>query len=118
MSAHVPRSLLSLQRCHWYVSVGAGTPVQVPGSAVSVSPATAEPLTDAATVFAGAAGAAETAAVSSDAAVALPELFVPAMTTRTYAPTSSSTRRYVAPVAPPMSTHVPRSPLSLQRCHW
>ena len=33
-------------------------PLQVPGSAVSVSPATAEPLIDAATEFAGAAGAA------------------------------------------------------------
>ena len=32
MSEQFPRSALSLHRRHWYVSVGAGTPVQVPGA--------------------------------------------------------------------------------------
>jgi len=69
----------------WAVSVGAGVPVQVPGSAVSVWPAIAEPVTDAATVFAGAAGAAgaaATAAVTSDVDTSLPASFVPVTTTR------------------------------------
>ena len=61
-------------------------PVQVPGSAVSIWPATAEPLIDAATEFAGAAGAAgaaSTAAVASEVEMSLPESFVPVTTTRT-----------------------------------
>src|SRR3954451_2575079 len=97
---------------------GAGVPVQVPGSAVSIWPATAEPLTDAATVVAGAAGAASTTAVTADVDVSLPESLVAVTTTRIESPTSSSTRTYALSVAPSMSEHVPGSPPSLHRCHW
>src|SRR5690349_4737506 len=100
---------------------GAGVPLQVPGSEVSGSPATEEALTDAATEFAGATtatGAASTAAVNPEVDVSLPESLVAVTTTRTKAATSSgSTRRYVESIAPSMSAHVPRSPLSLHRCH-
>ena len=82
MSEQVPRSPLSLHRCHWYAMSGAGKPVHVPGSAVSVWPATAEPLIHAATVFAAAAAAVSTAAVAAEVDVSLPESLVPVTTTR------------------------------------
>ena len=43
-------------------NVGAGDPLQLPGSAVNVCPCTAEPLNDGNTVFCGATGAAATTA--------------------------------------------------------
>src|SRR5512133_3496284 len=92
MSAQFAGSESSLHRRHWYVSVGAGVPVQAPGSAVNVWPATAAPVTDAATEFAGATGAggaASTAAVASEVDVSLPTSFLAVTTTRTYEPTSS-----------------------------
>src|SRR6185312_7987564 len=98
---------------------GAGKPVQVPGSAVSVSPATAEPLIDAATVFAGAAGATSTTAVTSEGDVSLPASLVAVTTTRMEEPTSSgATSTYVESAASSMSAQLPGSPPSLHRCHW
>jgi hypothetical protein len=41
-------------RCHWYVKVGVGTPVQVPLVVVSVEPNVAVPETTGATLFTGA----------------------------------------------------------------
>jgi hypothetical protein len=41
-------------RCHWYVNVGAGSPVQVPFVVVSVCPTVAVPVTAGATVLTGA----------------------------------------------------------------
>ncbi|HSD01521.1 MAG TPA: hypothetical protein VLB81_04085, partial [Gaiellales bacterium] len=75
-------------------------PVQAPGSADSIWPATAAPVTDAATVFAGAAGAAVTAAVAAEVEVSLPESFVAVTTTRTY-------ERH---------RHIPRNGGSIRRC--
>src|SRR4249920_1413568 len=114
MSEQVPRSSLSLHCCHWYVNVGAGRPSHEPGSAVRTSPTPGVVLSiDAAAVFAGAVGAASTAAVASEVEVSLPDTFVPVTTTRIEKPTSSSTRRYVEPVAPSMSTQAPGSESSL-----
>ena len=43
-----------LQRCHWRVNVGVGTPVQVPSDSFSVEPWSVEPEIDGRTVFTGA----------------------------------------------------------------
>ena len=46
-------------RCHWYVNVGVGVPVQVPLVVVRVCPTTVVPVTAGATVLTGAVPATE-----------------------------------------------------------
>src|SRR4051812_36845645 len=109
------------QRCHCRVSTT--IPLQLPSSAVSVSPAIAVPLTVGAVSALGggggsATGAAAGAATTSEAAEAarpLANVSVALTTTRTVEPTSSAPSRYVAPVASAMSRHV--VPSAEQRCH-
>ena len=88
----------------------------MPGSAVNVCPATAEPLNDGNTVFCGATGAAPTTPETALAADAEPAEFEAVTTTRTVPPTSAPTSRYEAEVADVMSAQP--CPDESQRCHW
>ena len=73
-------------RCHWYENVS-GSPVQVPGSAVSSSPTRATPDTVGRAVFFG-AELDWTTAVGSEIAVAAPSGLIAVTTVRIRWPTS------------------------------
>src|SRR2546421_6720907 len=99
-------------------------PVQVPSSAVSVSPTVAVPDTVGTVSALGGAGgsaggAAAGALTTSDAAELaspVPNASVALTTTRRVAPASSAPIAYVVPVAPVISRHA--SPAGEHRCHW
>ena len=112
MSVH--EAPAALQRCHWYVKVIVGEPVQVPFVVVRTWPSRAVPETTGMTVLTG--GAAVTRAVTAENADALPPPFVPVTRERSVPPTSAATAVYVEAVASGMSVH--EAPAALQRCHW
>src|SRR5215210_355966 len=102
------------QRRHWYAISIVGVPVHSPGSAVSVRPSRATPLTVGATVLTG--GRAAITGVKALTATALPPAFATVTATRMVAPASSAVRTYVAAVAPATSTHpAPSTPQRRQR---
>ena len=90
-----------------------GSPAQVPGFAVRISPCVGVPEIVGAVTIDG--GLPTIFADSGLVAVALPSAFVAVTTTRAVEPVSASVGAYVAPVAPGMSAQTPGE---LQSCHW
>src|SRR2546429_508275 len=103
------------QRCHWYVKVGAGLPVQLRGVPVRGCASVAVPVVVGGEEFTGGEVAGGEAGVGALAAVLLPELFVPVTWTTIVKPTSAVTSMYVALVAPLMLAQL--TPCVSQRCH-
>ena len=103
-------------RCHVKKKV-VGFADQLPAVAVSVSPPRSTPKIVGNDVFAGQSetGAAATAAVWSETAVAVPTAVVAVTDTRTVLPTSIHVAMYVCPVA--VGTSVQVWPDASQRCH-
>src|SRR5689334_21345747 len=102
------------QRRHWYVYAMVGVPVQVPRSAVRVSPSRAVPAICGAVALTG--GAAATLAVCVVAAGVEPAAFVAVTTTRSVCPASAAVSVYAVFRAPEMSVQL--VPLVSHRRHW
>ena len=87
-------------------------PLQLPGSAVSVSPSRAVPEIDGAVSEVGADGSIEAGA---DVAVASPAAFVAVTSTRMRLPVSAALVVYVLPVAPSIGAQSPDGSQRVQR---
>jgi hypothetical protein len=109
MAAQLP----AWQRCHWYVYVGVGVPVQLPPVAVRVEPSLSVPLTVGAATLRGAIGWITVIELAENL-VADPAEFFAVTLMRSCLPLSRVPIKYVGLVAPVMPEHsvVP----AVQRC--
>ena len=90
------------------MKVAAGS-LQVPGSAVSVEPTIASPLTDGGVTTVG--GACETTGPTRlESALPVPPAFVAVTSTSIWKPTSSPVSTYVLSLAPPIVVQLLPSP--------